>query len=84
MAKRYLNTIVSRLKTSSPKTHVRPSNGSSMAEPLRPSFAFLNIVSAVGLVVPVLSFVELSVRAAFTVLDDNALRKARTKITRLI
>jgi hypothetical protein len=55
-----------------------------MAEPLRPSFAFLNVVPAVALVVPVLSFVELSVRAAFTVLDDNALRKARTKITRLI
>ena len=85
MANRYLNTVVSRLKTSRPKTHVRPSNGSSVAEPLRrPSFAFLNVVPAVALVVPVLSFVELSVRAVFTVLDDNALRKARTKITRLI
>ena len=53
MAKRYLNTIVSRLKTSNPNTQVSPINGSSTAEPLRPTFAFLNIASAVTLLVAV-------------------------------
>ena len=56
MAKRYLKIIVSRLKTSNPKTHVNPSNGSSTAEPLRPTFTFLNISSAEAFLVVVLSF----------------------------
>ena len=72
MAKRYLKTIVSRLKTSSPNTHVSPSNGSSTAEPLRPTFAFLSAVAAVAFAV------------LFTTLENNALRKARMKITKLI
>ena len=84
MAKRYLNTIVSRLKTRSPKTHVRPSNGSSIAEPLRPTFAFLNVAPAVVGVVALLSFLAFSVRVVFTSLEDNALRRARIKITKLI
>ena len=61
MAKRYLNTIVSRLKTSSPKTHVSPSNGSSIADALRPTFAFFNVAPAVALVLAEFSFVALSV-----------------------
>ena len=55
MAKRYLNTIVFRLKTSNPNNHVRPSKGRSTAEPLRPTFTFLNISSVeavVDLVLP--------------------------------
>ena len=54
MAKRYLNTIVSRLKTSNPNTHVSPSNGSSTAEPLRPTFTFLKVSSTEALVSAVL------------------------------
>ncbi len=81
MAKRYLNTIVSRLKTSNPNTHVSPSNGSSTAEPLRPNFMFLNIASAFALVVPVLASDAPDVRAELTWLEDKALRKARMKIT---
>ncbi len=50
MAKRYLNTMVSRLNASSPNTHVSPSNGRSIAEPLRPSFTFLNLLPAIVLV----------------------------------
>ncbi len=37
MAKRYLKTIVSRLKTSNPNTHVSPRRSGSAAEPLRPA-----------------------------------------------
>ncbi len=83
MAKRYLNTIVSRLKTSNPNTHVSPSNGSSTAEPLRPIFIFLNIASAVALVVPVLASDAPDVRVVLTWLEDKALRKVRMKITTL-
>ena len=82
MAKRYLNTIVSRLKTSNPNNHVNPSNGSSTAKPLRPTFAFLNISSAKALVVVPSKVSNLEVAA--TCLEDKAFRKARTKITMLI
>ena len=84
MAKRYLNTIVSRLKTSNPNNHVNPSNGSSTAEPLRPTFAFLNISSAKALVVVVLPAKVSNLEVAATCLEDKAFRKARTKITMLI
>ena len=84
MAKRYLNTIVSRLKTSNPNAHVSPSNGSSTAEPLRPIFTFLNIASAVALVVVVLPSDVLAVVVVLTYLADIALRKAKMKITTLI
>ena len=83
MAKRYLNTIVFRLKTSNPNTHVSPSNGSSTAEPLRPIFTFLNIASAIALVVPVLASNVPDVRVVLTWLEDRALRNARMKITTL-
>jgi hypothetical protein len=84
MAKRYLNTIVSRLKTSSPKTHVRPSNGSSMADALRPSFAFLNVPTVI-IVVAVSTFVVgLTARVAPTLLEDRVLCKAMMKIAKLI
>ena len=81
MAKRYLNTIVSRLKTSNPNTHVSPSNGSSTAEPLRPIFTLLNIASVFALVIPTLSSDVPDVRAVLTWLKDKALRNARMKIT---
>ena len=61
MAKRYLNTIVSRLKTSSPKIHVSPSNGSSIADALRLIFALFSVAPAVALVLAEFSFVALSV-----------------------
>ncbi len=83
MAKRYLNTIVFRLKTSNPNTHVSPSNGSSTAEPLRPIFTFLNIASAIALVVPVLASNVPDVRVVLAWLEDRALRNARMKITTL-
>ena len=83
MAKRYLNTIVSRLKTRIPNTHVSPSNGSSTAEPLRPTFAFLNISSAEVLVDVVLPSKVFNLDDAATWLVDNALRNARIKITML-
>ena len=72
MVKRCLNTIVSRLKTSSPKTHVSPSNGSSIADALRPTFAFLNVFA-------VLWFVSL-----LTSLEDKVFCKAIMKIAKLI
>ena len=84
MAKRYLKTIVSRLKTRSPKIQVSPSSGSSIAEPLRPTFAFFNIVPDAVLVSVLTSFVALCVLAVFTLLTDNAFLKARKKITKLI
>ena len=84
MAKRYLNTIVSRLKTSNPNTHVSPSNGSSTAEPLRPTFTFVNISSAEALVVLLLPSKVFNLEVAATCLEDKAFRKARTKITMLI
>ena len=84
MAKRYLNTIVSRLKTSNPNTHVNPSNGNSTAEPLRPTFTFLNISSAEPLVVVVLFTKVFNLEVAATLLEDKALRNARMKITMLI
>ncbi len=83
MAKRYLNTIVSRLKTSNPNTHVSPSNGSSAAEPLKLIFIFLNIALALALVVPVRHSDAPDVRVVLTWLEDKALRKARMKITTL-
>ena len=83
MAKRYLNTIVSRLKTSNPKTHVSPSNGSNTAELFRPIFTFLAMAEAIALVVPVLPSDVLVVRMVLTLLEDRALRKARMKITTL-
>ena len=83
MAKRYLNTIVSRLKTSNPKTHVSPSNGSNTAELFRPIFTFLAMAAAIALVVPVVPSDVLVVRMVLTLLEDRALRKARMKITTL-
>ena len=82
MAKRYLNTIVSRLKTSNPKTHVSPSNGSSTAKLLRPIFTFLT-VATIALVVPIPTSDVLDVRVVLPWLADKALRKARIKITTL-
>ena len=84
MAKRYLKKIVSRLKTSSPKIQVSPSSGSSIAEPFRPTFAFLNVVPVAAFVPVLPCLVALSVRVVFTSLDDNALLKAKIKITKLI
>ncbi len=84
MAKRYLNTIVSRLKTSNPNTHVSPRRGSSTAEPLRPIFTFFNIASAFALVVPALPSNVPEVLVVLTWLEDNALRKAKMKITTFI
>ena len=84
MAKRYLNTIVSRLKTNNPNTHVSPSKGSSTAEPLRPTFTFLNISSAEALVIVVLPSEVSNLDVAATWLADNALRNARMKMTMLI
>ena len=84
MAKRYLNTIVSRLKTSNPNTHVSPSNGSSTAEPLRPTFTFLNISSAEALVDVVLPSKVFNLDVAATWLVDKALRNARMKMAVLI
>ena len=81
IAKRYLNAIESRLKTSRPKIHVSPSNGSSIAEPLRPILAFFNKASAV---VAVLQPSALNILVELTSLNDNALRKAMMKITKLI
>ncbi len=80
MAKRYLNTIASRLKTSNPNTHVSPSNGSSTAEPLRSIFAFLNIASAFEVLLP---FNVLEVCVALTWWVDRTLFSARIKKTRL-
>jgi hypothetical protein len=80
IAKRYLNTIVSRLKTSNPNTHVSPSNGSSMADPLRPTFTFLNNSWAEALAVVVFPPCALSL----TWLEDRVFRKARTKTTTFI
>ena len=74
MAKRYLNTIVSRLKTSSPNSHVSPSIGSSIAEPLRATLVFFNVSPIVGF----------SVQVVLTLLEDRALLKAKMKITELI
>ena len=79
MANRYLNTTVSRLKTSKPNTHVSPSIGSSTAEPLRPILAFLNLVQTVALVVVSLP----CVRVAVTSQVDKAFLKAKIKITKL-
>ena len=83
MAKRYLNTIVFRLKTSNPNTHVSPSSGSSTAEPLRPIFTFLSIALDIALVVPVLASNVPDVRVVLTWPEDRALRNARMKITTL-
>ena len=82
MAKRYLKTIVSRLKTSNPKDQVSPSSGRSTAEPLRPTFAFFNVAPVAVSMPP--RFVALGVLAVFTLLDDSAFLKARKKITKLI
>ena len=82
MAKRYLKTIVSRLKTSNPKIQVNPSSGSSTAEPLIHTFAFFNVAPVATLMLP--PFVALGVLAVFTLLDDSAFLKARKKITKLI
>lgn len=85
IAKRYLNAIESRLKTSRPKIHVSPSNGSSIAEPLRPTLALFNKASAVVVaVVAVLQSSALNILVELTPLNDNALRKAMMKITKLI
>ena len=84
MAKRYLKTIVSRLKTSSPKIQVNPSSESSTAEPLIHTFAFFNVASVADLVLMLPHFVALGVLAVFTLLDDSAFLKARKKITKLI
>ena len=84
MAKRYLNTIVSRLKTSSPNSHVSPSIGSSIAEPLRATFAFFNIVPTAAWIVPALPLVGGSVWVALVWPEDNALLNAKMKITELI
>ena len=85
MAKRYLKTMVPRLKTSNPNVQVSANKGSSIAEPLRPIFAFLTaVLPTVVSVDEALPAVVLRVRVVFTSLDDRALRKAKTKITRLI
>ena len=84
MAKRYLKTIVSRLKTSNPKIQVNPSSGSSTAEPLIHTFAFFNVAPVAVLVLMLPPFVALGVLAVFTLLDDSAFLKARKKITKLI
>ena len=79
IANKYLNAIVSRLKTSKPNTHVSPSIGSSIAEPLRPSFAFLNLVQIVALVVVPLPCVLVEVTSQM----DKVFLKARIKMTKL-
>ena len=84
MAKRYLNTIISRLKNRNPNTHVSPSNGSSTAKPLRPIFTFLNISSAEALVIELLPSKVSNLDVAATWLVDKALRNARMKMTMLI
>ena len=84
MAKRYLNTIVSLLKTSSPNTQVNPSNGNNTAEALRPTFAFLNVDLAGLIVVSVLALVVFFARVSLTSLDDKAVFKAGKKIMELI
>lgn len=84
MAKRYLNTIASRLNTSNPNIHVNPSNGSNTAEPFTATLAFFNALPNVALVDAGLPFVVFNALVVVTSLDDNALRKARMKITALI
>lgn len=70
MANRYLNAIVSRLNTNKPNSHVSPRIGSSIAEPFRPTFAFLKVL-LVFVLVP-------------AILEDMAFRRARMKIIMLI
>ncbi len=82
MAKRYLNTIVSRSKASNLNTQVSPSNGSNTAKPLRPTFTFLNMASVFASVVAALPSDApdvLQVMCGWY----KALRKARMKITTL-